>query len=95
MESHIQPIMFCTCACRDESTGHQTDDDQARVLATPFEQFDISPPSVTTANPMTTFKSPVHAVTEGLGISEKPSDEPDFEKDDLALIEKPLDDIEP
>ena len=86
--------------CSDENTEghteHDTDDDQARILATSFKPSDdVHAPSTTTANPMTTFDNPVYAATKGRGIPTVVYDT-EFEKEDLAMIGKPLyeDDIE-
>ncbi len=77
--------------------GDNEDSDQAKILATSFKQSDIHPPSTTAANLMTTFDNPTYAATGGVGVHRvEPMDPEEIEKEDLAMIGKPLyeDDIE-
>lgn len=79
--------------------NHEDDDDKAMILATSFKGK-AEKMAVIAANPLATFDNPVYALTGGAGLPQNGVDdsgqEADMEKEDLAMIGKPLyeDDIE-
>lgn len=83
----------------DSPENHEDDDDKAMILATSFKGK-AGETTVTAADPLTTFDNPVYVLTGGVGLPRNgvAGSDPgaDMEKEDLAMIGKPLyeDDIE-